>query len=423
MCSCGGDKPLPLSDYVTEEVSVATISNIDEVLRQSCMPLSQADQRPDSVRLRLIELATRSIMSDEVASLIMAGAVDDSEVLTLRFANRSDAVGVRVVDEDAFKTVAAECGFADSYVERGDLRFISGDLESVNELIEKVGTDAPPSVSKARYFLSDKGTVRAAIHYGAPAESDWITARFDVSANSISMEAAAFGTDGSQVAFGDTFDEIDPAPLSFIPADAALVAAFGKPRVELPGIDKLLKEFTCLESADLSGTSVFSLSLAGSADDPRMVDLSAFNAQFVTAAGEAVGDSLTLKVLDCRGGFRNAEGQYLTRFQDCDLWMLQADGCLAQSLNRPVCATYANSFGPIFEGKRAGISVEIPYGSALARNLRLPAGISINVTIGAASAKGRLKFYGTSAPAPVMLAKLDKDFAEWLLALPALLTN
>ncbi len=421
LCSCGKDTPAVLSDYVDGNVSVATISNIGEVLRQSGMPLTSGDHRPDSVKARLIELATRSIMSDKISALIAAGAVDDSEVLTLRFDNRSEAVGVQVINEDAFETVAAKEGFADSYISRGDLRFISDDLGRVNELVENVAGEASSALSKARYFLADKGVVRAVIHYASTAKSDWITARFDVSATSISVDAAAFGTDAETLALGEVFEEIDQAPLSFVPSDASVVVAFGKPRVELPGLGKLLSEFTCLDATDLSGTSVFSLSLAGSVDNMRMADLGAFNAQFVTAANAEQEDSLVRKIEACRGGFSTVDGQFMTRFQGCDLWMTLADGYLAQSLNRPVSATYTNSFGPVFEGKRAGVSVEIPYGSPLARNLRLPAGISITATIGRDSAKGRLKFYGSSTPAPVLLAQLDPDFAEWVLALPSLL--
>ncbi len=420
--SCGDKEPENLADCVGSKVSVATIADIEEILRNAGVPLSDSAEPLDSVQTRIISLATNSIMTDELSALVAAGAVDPSEILSIRLIDKSEALGVKILDESAFETAAADHGFAGSYISRGDLRFVADNTDAVLTMLDSAIEDQSASIVGTRNFLAGDGSVCAAIHYQpAGNEAEWVTARFNVTDTSISVEASAYDKDGGRIAVGDNFGEIDQTAFSFVPTDAVLVAAFGKPNRGFVGLDKILKEYAGLSSANLNGTSVFSLSLAGSVDNLLDAGPEAFNLQLVTAAGDDGGDAILRQALARYGGAKESDGQYLARFQGCDLWLGVTDGYLAQSLNRPVYSAYNNSIGSVFEGKRMGVSVEIPFGSPLISNLRLPAGLSLTFTLGSDSVKGRMRFYGSTKPAAVTFAEFDRDFAEWIVSLPAML--
>ncbi|MDE6126988.1 MAG: hypothetical protein K2G30_08530 [Muribaculaceae bacterium] len=423
--SCGREEQKPLQEYVTSSASVAAIVDLKDIFRQAGMPLGHPQPMLEGIQEDILSLSTFSIMTNALSQLVATRAID-GEVLLVTLDDRSEVAVVTVVDEDALRRVTDDEMYKAVVTRRGSLCFLAADKEISERVISEAEQEASASLVSVREHLAGKGDMRVAMHSAATdfaaTRAEWALSTVSVSAEAISSETILLDNDGRQQPFGCVFAEIDPAVAGFIPPEAIVAGAFGAPSREIKGLDKALLSYAGISASEITGTSAFSLALAGSVDNIRTAGPDAFNIQFLTAATPEFGDSLVDRLADRFGGAAYVAGQYVSGTPgDGGIFLCATDGYFVESLNRPVSSGYNNDFASAFEGKRAALAVEIPYGSSAMKNLGLPAGISLRIALTADRLKARLRFNHSDNPAILTLLELNKDLAAWLAEAPALL--
>lgn len=429
--SCGKNEPTKLSEYVTPDTSVAAIVNLDEIYRQAGMPLVKQPML-DGMQSEILSMVTFSMMNSELEPLIPCQAIDTKEVLLIKTsgsdtpvkARPAEILGVRVIDEEAFeKEVNAE-GYTAAVVRHGDFAFLSENKETIEKYLAEADGEAPAALITVKEALDGNGNIRAAIHAAtdvAGKNTEWATSTITFKGETVSAEVKAFDTQGNPVKFGEIFEQLDPQALGFIPSDASIAGAFGKPTVDMKFLDSFFNQYLGIPASRISGTTAFAMGLAGSVDNLRSAGPEAFNIQLATQASPQEAERLVSLCTERYRGAKNIDGQNVARILDCDLYFGEFDGYFAQSFNRPVSSVYGNDLAPYFEGKRVAIAVNIPYGGALMKGLNLSTGLSLNIGLTEDQIKARLRFNGNSNPAVVTLLEMNQDLVQFLGAAPALL--
>ncbi len=419
LVSCSKKSSDSLTDYITTDVSVANVVNVDELLRKAGLPLgNMATLGPE--QSQLLDLATQSVMNAELTAIIEGGCIDVSQIMLLSLADRTSILAVRVTNKDAFDKVAKEKGFSSNCVNRGSLCFISDNKNVVENFLDAVDNAAPESLSEVKLSLDANKTIRAAMRLDVN-EIDWLTMNVAVTQEAITMEWSALDCEGRNVAFGNLFEEIDPEVLSFIPNDAVLALAFGKPDFDNQLLNRFAQSQYGWIAEKITGTSAISVSMGGSVDNLRFAGPEAFNIQFATAASENSSPSLLDVCDEYFQGKRTSDGRYLAALSGCDLWYGQENGFVAVSFNRPFTSNYSNDLAPRFEGKRLACDLEIPNGSSLMKGLNLTSGVSLNISLTTDKLKARLRFNGSSKTAALSLLDLSADFVSFASLAPTML--
>lgn len=422
--SCSKNREKPMHEYVTTETSMAAMVDLDEIFRQAGLPFGEK-QELDEARERILSLATSSFMTDALEPLVSAHAIDTRQMLLLKTGEGNAEIAcVRVADEEAFNNVADDEGYPAKAVRVGRLRFLSENEGAIERLLSQVGEEQPAELAAIKEFLGRENAANVLIHSPASfgkEHIEWVTASFSATNDILSTEIQALNGESDYVEFGKLFGKIDPSILGFIPADAVATAAFGRPAGDLRWLDKVTEQWAGISTADITGTSAFSLALAGSVDNIRTAGPEAYNIQFVTAVDETGKPDLAAKFSERYPAAKNIDGQRIGSEYGCDIYSANADGYFAISLNRPVSPAYGNDLAPYFEGKRLAVAINIPYGSSLMKGFGLPAGVSLNIGCTSDMLKARLRFNGSSRPALQTLAELDADLTDFIGAAPALL--
>lgn len=422
--SCSKDREKPMQEYVTADTSIAAMVNLDEVFRQAGLPFGEK-QVLDEERERIMSLATSSFMTDALEPLVSAHSIDTRQMLLLKTGNGNAEIAcVCVADEEAFDRVAEEEGYPAKAVSVGRLRFLSENEGAIERLLSQVGKEQPAELAAIKEFLGTENAANVLFHSPASfgkKHIEWVTASFSAANDILSADIQALDGENNYVEFGKLFGEINPSILGFIPADAVAAAAFGRPAENLRWLDTVTEQWAGVSATDLTGTSAFSLALAGSVDNIRTAGPEAYNIQFVTAVDETGKPDLAAKFAERYPAAKNIDGQRVGSEYGCDIYSANADGYFAISLNRPISPAYGNDLAPYFEGKRFAAAINIPHGSSLMKGFGLPAGVSLNIGCTSDLLKARLRFNGSSKPALQILAELDGDLTAFIAAAPALL--
>lgn len=427
--SCGNESRKTLPEYVTPGTSVAAVVNLDEIFRQAGLPLGKQPML-DGLQSEILSMVTFSMMNDALEPLIPCRAIDTGEILLVKTESGShgtpsdEIIGVKVIDADAFDREVNADGYPAKAVRRGELAFISENEGAVEAFLAEADKEAPASLITVKEWLSGDRAIRTAIHAQtdvAGKDTEWALSAVGFNSEAVSFETRVLDREGNQVGIGEIFDEISTSVLGFIPPDAVIVGAFGRPAADLRILDNIFRQYTGVPASEITGTSAFSLALAGSVDNLRSAGPEAFNIQFITAAdGENAGRMVAVRE-ELSSDSRIVDGQSVARVNEGELYFGVLDGYFAQSLNRPFSSAYDNGLAPVFEGKRLAVAVNIPYGSSLMRGLGLPAGVSLDIALTADILKARLRFNGSSDPAILTLLEINRDLVEFIGAAPALL--
>lgn len=248
--------------------------------------------------------------------------------------------------------------------------------------------------------------------------NDFVCMSADLKGPALTAQTTLMNKDGKSTFPGDFFGEIDMSALRYVPGNAAIVAALGRPARELidmmyneGGMRRGDKASEMLDAVD--GTSLFALIPPSSAT--RIADHKSWNYVMLTHMDQEHVNSMCGEICSTTGVAENATSHYsfthpyrpFSAVGGQTVNWGNYDGYFVAS-SLPVSGGQNNSLTTAFEGKRGVLWAALGADNALVKELGLPFGLEFRATYDADCLNGLLRLTGS-----------EQNFLEALIHLAA----
>lgn len=424
MGSCGTEGDQALLDMVPAHASYVATVNVHKLLAQTGCPTAvdaSGQWNPDALAI-LQPLAMPDLMEPMRLVLSLGALVEQDHVVIFSTPPGAAFMLTKTADPDAVASrlenipgaqISKVEGFTtysfDGYTIglKAHTLAVAPAQEDLGEMLRHAKFKRFGQMIGVTNFL-DQGEEEMHIAVncgGSPSFSllgdadKWACTSIDANAQALNIRVQVMDQEGKLDSIGNFFDPIDPDVLRYVPADAAVVAAFGHWNGSKAVQNMALAQLKDIFFFSPSGTTAFTLTPASANANLNDFDLAQWNVQDIAqmpqpqlrqriSAFKAEAGS-RLKTLDSQlyAFSPKPEVQY---FLDA------SDDYLILSVNREPSSGCENELAQTFRDKRAAVVVDVTEGSDLQSNLQLPCGLHFQATLDATTMAMRLTFYGTT---------------------------
>ena len=424
--SCAGknDEETLLSEVPITAVSVRTV-NVEQLLREAGTPTPVKNGKVLPMADKLFDLISDN---DQVKLAVEALAqihegVDLTCMMSFTTSAGSDLALFRMLSPDAVHEslpvlLKKQWGESDAfeYIElskecvvalEDNNVWIAPDLISVETSMREAHETPITLMKGVNDFMSETHAGALTVNCGNSmiaflgGRSKWLCVAFDVAKRSVNAEVSLIDSDGSHEPLGNNFTDIDPEFLTYTPANAAVVLAFGKFNGNVAGLSLLLGQFAPIYLEQTNGTtSLYALPASSNPEALGNHVPGSWNVQTMVHVPDSLIPQAIAQYRETAGkGVTDLGNQWTYARNNATYYYGVFNDNIVFSANREILHGYDNDFLPEFEGRKLAMIIDVAPHTPLATAWNLPEGIDFRVSLRESTMQARLSFPGSPSAA------------------------